>query len=86
MTFPEWLTIEEYRRVIRVKRGLAYSLANSGTVPARKFGRVWRVHRSALAPPEVPNLASQAANRLLTTEKDRKRTGAYDDWGNSQKA
>jgi hypothetical protein len=67
---PEWLTIDEFREALRIGRWLAYALVNTGAVPARKFGRIWRVHRSALAVP--------IANQKLTNVSAREETRGHD--------
>ncbi len=44
---PEWLTVEEYAKHMRIGRALAYRMAADGRVPIRRIGKIIRVHRSA---------------------------------------
>ncbi|MGE5483680.1 MAG: helix-turn-helix domain-containing protein [Ignavibacteriales bacterium] len=51
MTSPlntDALTVEETAKVLRISRGLAYSLVREGQIPSVKLGRVIRVPRAGL--------------------------------------
>jgi excisionase family DNA binding protein len=46
---PEWLTVEECARAAGIHRSLVYELVKRGELkPARRFGRLIRIHRDAL--------------------------------------
>jgi excisionase family DNA binding protein len=46
----EWLTIAEFRRLMRVSRTQAYTLIRRGDVPFVRLGRLIRVHCTAIKP------------------------------------
>ena len=49
---PEFLTPEEYQAFLGISRAAAYAHLQTGGVPgARRFGRLWRIPRTALAAP-----------------------------------
>ena len=45
---PVLLTVEEVARVLRISRGKAYALAQSGDLPVVRMGRSVRVRRDRL--------------------------------------
>ncbi len=45
---PEWLTVAEYARLMRISLSAAYRAAHRGDVPIRKVGRIVRIPRSAV--------------------------------------
>jgi excisionase family DNA binding protein len=45
---PEFLTPEEYQAFFGISRAAAYAHLQSGAVPAERFGRLWRIPKSAL--------------------------------------
>jgi excisionase family DNA binding protein len=48
---PEWMRVEAVARLLDISVGLVYGLVRQGDLaPARKFGRILRIHRSALLP------------------------------------
>lgn len=46
---PDWITVEELARYLRIGLSCAYELIRSGEIPSRRFGRLVRVPRAALA-------------------------------------
>ena len=46
---PQVLTLPQTAELLQVSKGLIYSLAQSGALPGRKVGKLWRFDRSALA-------------------------------------
>lgn len=50
-SLPEYLTVAEFQRAMRVGRSTAYNIIRSGAVPHRRYGKVIRIHRSALQAP-----------------------------------
>ncbi|MEU1674795.1 helix-turn-helix domain-containing protein [Streptomyces roseifaciens] len=50
---PEWLLTEEVAAVMRLSARTVREQAALGTIPARRFGGQWRIHRSAVAEPAV---------------------------------
>lgn len=50
---PDWITVEELARFLRIGRSCAYELVRSGEIPSRRFGRLIRVNRASLAPHQV---------------------------------
>jgi excisionase family DNA binding protein len=47
---PEWLDVAEFRAYLGVSRGQAYDLIRTAAIPSRKFGKLIRIHKSAVAP------------------------------------
>jgi len=45
---PQFLTVEEWRVVMRISRSLAYDLIRRGIVPAIRWGRAVRILREAV--------------------------------------
>ncbi len=50
---PDWLTVEELARYLRIGRSCAYELVRSGEIPSRRFGRLIRINRASLGHHEV---------------------------------
>lgn len=50
---PDWITVEELARFLRIGRSCAYELVRSGEIPSRRFGRLIRVNRASLAHDQV---------------------------------
>lgn len=50
---PDWITVEELARFLRIGRSCAYELVRSGKIPSRRFGRLIRVNRASLAHDQV---------------------------------
>lgn len=46
--FPEILTLPELADYIRVSKSSLYHYSRDGKIPARKIGRHWRYHKSAI--------------------------------------
>jgi len=46
---PDWITVEELSRYLRIGLSCAYELVRSGEIPSRRFGRLIRVNRASLA-------------------------------------
>ena len=46
---PEWLTVPEYARLMRISLTTAYRSASRGDIPTRKVGRIVRIPRSAVS-------------------------------------
>lgn len=46
---PEFLTVAEFGRLLRLGRSKAYDAVRRGDVPSLRFGKVIRIPRSALA-------------------------------------
>jgi len=46
---PEYLRPEEAAAVLGISKGLVYELARRGDLPSRKFGRLLRIPRHAVA-------------------------------------
>lgn len=44
----EILTVEEVCELLYIGRNTAYTLLNSGELPAFRIGRVWKIPRDAL--------------------------------------
>lgn len=44
----EYLTPEEVAEILRVNVKTIYAMLRNGELQGRKWGRQWRVHRSAL--------------------------------------
>ena len=45
---PYWMTVNEVAQYWRVHRGTIYKMIKDGTLKARNFGRLIRVHRDTL--------------------------------------
>lgn len=45
---PQFLTIQEFQRVVRIGRSTAYELVRSGEIESTRFGGVVRIPRRAL--------------------------------------
>jgi excisionase family DNA binding protein len=46
---PEWLTVEEVAKILRIGRKQAYAAVNNGEIPGvRRIGKTIRVKRKAL--------------------------------------
>jgi excisionase family DNA binding protein len=45
---PQFLTVEEWRTLMRISRSLAYDLIRRGIVPAVRWGRTVRIPREAV--------------------------------------
>jgi excisionase family DNA binding protein len=46
---PQFLTVEEWRTLMRIGRSTAYDLIRQGVLPAIRWGRVVRIPREAVA-------------------------------------
>lgn len=49
-SLPDWLSPEEARTFLGIGRTTLYELIRSRQLPSRKFGRLIRVPKNALAP------------------------------------
>ncbi len=49
-TLPEWLTVPEVTKFLRLGRTSVYEMIRSGVIPHRRFGRSLRVPKSSLCP------------------------------------
>lgn len=47
-SLPEFVTPEEYRRIMRVGRSAMYDALARGEIEHTKIGRLKRIHRSAI--------------------------------------
>lgn len=47
---PPYLTIDEWRRIVRVGRSAAYEMVRRGDLPVLRVGRLLRIPRSAIEP------------------------------------
>ncbi len=45
---PEYLTVKEAAAYLRVSTATVFRKLRSGELPARKFGRAWRIKRTVL--------------------------------------
>lgn len=45
---PEFLTVDECRAYLALSRSAIYDMLRRGVIPHRRFGRILRIHRSAL--------------------------------------
>lgn len=50
---PDWITVEELARYLRIGLSCAYELIRSGEIPSRRFGRLIRINRASLGHHEV---------------------------------
>lgn len=46
----DWVTPEEGRRFLRLGKTSMYEKLRSGEIPSRRFGRQWRIPKTALRP------------------------------------
>lgn len=46
---PDWITVEEVARYLRIGLSCAYEQIRSKKIPSRRFGRLVRVPRSAIS-------------------------------------
>lgn len=46
---PQYLTVDEFGRLMRLGRSKAYDAVRNGEVPHLRFGKIIRIPRSALA-------------------------------------
>lgn len=44
----EVLTVSQAAELMQVSTDMIYRLVSSGELPAKKVGRIWRLHRSAI--------------------------------------
>lgn len=42
------LTVRQTAEVMQVSTDMVYRLVSSGELPAKKVGRIWRLHRSSI--------------------------------------
>jgi excisionase family DNA binding protein len=49
-TLPDWLTVPEVRKLLRLSRTSVYEMIRGGVIPHRRFGRSLRVPKSSLRP------------------------------------
>lgn len=47
---PDWMTVAEARRFLRLSRSTMYDRLRSGEIPARRFGRQYRIAKESLRP------------------------------------
>lgn len=47
---PDWMTPEEARAFLRLGKSTLYDRLRSGEIPARRFGRQWRIAKESLRP------------------------------------
>lgn len=47
---PDWMTVGEARRFLRLSRTTMYERLRSGEIAARRFGRQYRISKEALRP------------------------------------
>lgn len=47
---PDWMTVGEARRFLRLSRTTMYDRIRSGEIPARRFGRQYRIAKESLRP------------------------------------
>jgi excisionase family DNA binding protein len=48
----EYYSPEEAASLLGVTRRTIYTWLKTGKLPARQFGRTWRIHRSEVQPPQ----------------------------------
>ncbi len=46
--FPDMLTIDDFAKAVRIGKSLAYRMVRSGQIRSRRFGRTYRIPKSAL--------------------------------------
>lgn len=49
-TLADWVTPDEGRVFLRLGKTSMYEKLRSGEIPSRRFGRQWRIPKSALRP------------------------------------
>jgi excisionase family DNA binding protein len=54
---PEWLSVGEVQAYLGLGRATVYALIRTSAIPSRRFGRLVRVHRSAVAPTQDAPIA-----------------------------
>jgi excisionase family DNA binding protein len=59
---PEWLTVDEYARVMRRTRRTVERWIASGALPVRRHGRTTRIHRREIEPED--DHAEGSADRM----------------------
>ena len=47
---PDWMTVMEARRFLRLSRSTMYDRLRSGEISARRFGRQYRISKESLRP------------------------------------
>ena len=47
---PDWLTVPEVRKLLRLSRTSVYEMIRGGVIPQRRFGRSLRVPKACLRP------------------------------------
>lgn len=47
---PDWMTVQEARIFLRLSRTTMYDRLRSGEIPARRFGRQYRIAKESLRP------------------------------------
>lgn len=47
---PDWMTVAEARRFLRLSRSTMYERIRSGEIAARRFGRQYRIAKESLRP------------------------------------
>ena len=47
---PDWLTPQEARSFLRLGKSTLYEKLRSGEIPARRFGRQFRISKESLRP------------------------------------
>lgn len=52
MSPQEWLSPDEAAEILGVSPGTVRRLLRTGQLPGQQFGKLWRIPRSAVKPPE----------------------------------
>lgn len=47
---PDWMTVSEARRFLRLSRSTMYDRLRSGEIPSRRFGKQFRISKESLRP------------------------------------
>lgn len=47
---PDWMTVAEARRFLRLGKSTLYERLQSGEIPSRRFGRQYRIAKEAVRP------------------------------------
>jgi len=47
---PDWMTVDEARKFLRLGRSTIYERIRRGEIHARRFGRQFRISKNALCP------------------------------------
>lgn len=69
-----WMDTAEAARLLGFKSAeTVRKYARSGELPARRFGRSWRIHKSALEPPEAPAPLLAPRNRRSAAQQRKTR-------------